>query len=215
MEPIWMFGGDQGGPNVEYFVYCRDRPGSGTLRAELTEAHWSFMDGYSDGMIARGPTMTTDRKTATGSMHIVDLPDAEAARVFAFEEPNYLAGVYDDVLVRRWRNALGRTMWEFEGDPAANRRFLIIGHGTPGVDATPQALSEERRRSFLDRGYADRFIARGPLLSDDGTAWVGTAMLVELRDRREVDAMLGDDPYVQAGLYADIEIHDWEFGGRR
>lgn len=206
---------DSGGPNIEFFVYCRDRPGSATLRDELIEAHWSFMDGYADSMIARGPTMKPDRETATGSLHIVDLPDAEAARVFVLEEPNCRAGVYEEAFVRRWRNALGRTMWDFEGDPMANPRFLIIGHGAPGVSEVPRALSDERRRSLLDRGYADRFIARGPLLSDDGTAWVGTAMLVELRDRPEVDEMLADDPYVRAGMYADVEIHDWEFGGRR
>jgi uncharacterized protein len=200
---------------IEFFVYCRDRPGSATLRDEFLEAHWSFMDAYADTMIARGPTLAADRETATGSMHIVDLPDAEAARVFVFEEPNYRAGVYEDALVRRWRNALGRTMWDFEGDPMANPRFLIIGHGAPRVSEITRALSDERRRSFLDRGYADRFIARGPLLSDDGTRWAGTAMLVELRDRSEVDEMLADDPYVRAGLYADVEVHDWEFGGRR
>ena len=200
---------------IEFFVYCRDRPGSATLRDEFLEAHWSFMDAYADTMIARGPTLAADRETATGSMHIVDLPDAEAARVFVFEEPNYRAGVYEDALVRRWRNALGRTMWDFEGDPMANPRFLIIGHGAPRVSEITRALSDERRRSFLDRGYADRFIARGPLLSDDGTRWAGTAMLVELGDRSEVDEMLADDPYVRAGLYADVEVHDWEFGGRR
>jgi len=200
---------------IEFFVYCRDRPGSATLRDEFLEAHWSFMDAYADTMIARGPTLAADRETATGSMHIVDLPDAEAARVFVFEEPNYRAGVYEDALVRRWRNALGRTMWDFEGDPTVNPRFLIIGHGAPRVSEITRALSDERRRSFLDRGYADRFIARGPLLSDDGTRWAGTAMLVELRDRSEVDEMLADDPYVRAGLYADVEVHDWEFGGRR
>jgi uncharacterized protein YciI len=39
---------------VEYFVYCRDRPGTEELLAELGEAHWSFMDGYADALIARG-----------------------------------------------------------------------------------------------------------------------------------------------------------------
>ena len=200
---------------MEFFVYCRDRAGSAALREELTEAHWSFMDGYADAMIARGPTLSLDGDTATGSMHIVDLRNAEAVRAFVFEEPNYRSGVYEDVLVRRWRNALGRTMWDFEGDPVANRRFLIIGHGAPGVGEPPRALSDERHRSFMDRGYTDRFIARGPLLSDDGVSWVGSAMLIELRDRPEVDAMLAGDPFVLAGLYEDVEIHDWEFGGRR
>jgi len=197
---------------VEYFFYCRDRAGSGTLREELGEAHWSFMDGYADAMIARGPTLTPDRQAATGSMHMVDLPDAEAARVFAFEEPNYRAGVYDDILVRRWRNVLGRTMWDFEGDPARNRRFLVIGHGTPDGDELREALRDERR-PYLDR-HRDRFIKRGPLLSDDGTAWLGTAALVEMPDRATLDAMLADDPYLREGLYANVEIHDWQFGGR-
>jgi uncharacterized protein YciI len=63
-------------------------------------------------MVARGPTLAPADETATGSMHIVDLPDAAAAQVFAFEEPNWRAGVYSEVLIRRWRNTLGRTMWD-------------------------------------------------------------------------------------------------------
>ena len=105
------------------------------LREELIEEHWSFMDRYADAMIARGPTLTADASAATGSVHIVDLPDADAAHVFAFEEPNYRAGVYGEVLVRRWRNLLGRTMWDFAGEADGDHRFLILGHGKPGMTA--------------------------------------------------------------------------------
>jgi uncharacterized protein YciI len=98
---------------VEYFFYCRGRPGTEALLEELAEAHWSFMDGYAEAMIARGPTLTPDRTTWTGSMHMVDLPDAQAAQGFAFQEPFYRAGVYSEVLVRRWGNALGRRMWDY------------------------------------------------------------------------------------------------------
>jgi uncharacterized protein len=200
---------------MEYFFYCRAKPDSAALWAQLTEAHWSFMDRYADSMIARGPTLTTDRATATGSMHMVELPDAAAARVFAFEEPCCVAGVYAEVMVRRWRNALGRTMWEFEGDEVANPRFLVIGHGSPDTNSVGSALRAAQRRYFADGGYLEHMIARGPLLSDDGREWVGDATLIELRDRATVEAMLASTPFVQAGLYAHVEVHDWEFGGRR
>ena len=72
---------------LEYFFYCRDRQGTDPLLEEFAEAHWSFMDAYAEVMIARGPTLTADRTTHTGSMHIVDLPDADGAQVFAFKEP--------------------------------------------------------------------------------------------------------------------------------
>ncbi len=87
---------------MEFFCYHRDRLGSAALRQELVEEHWSYMDRYAGQMIARGPTLADDG-SPTGSVHILSLPDPTAARAFAFEEPNYQAGAYRDVMLRRWR----------------------------------------------------------------------------------------------------------------
>ncbi|MFI0453772.1 YciI family protein [Actinomadura sp. 6N118] len=181
---------------MEFFCYHRDRPGSMALRDELLEEHWSYMDGYAAGMIARGPTMADDGDTATGSVHIVDLPDTAAARAFAFDEPNYKAGVYRDVLLRRWRNTLGRTMWDFPGGPTDGSRYLVLGLG-----------SGEAADLAVPPGQ-DELIAYGPLLADDGTTWLGTAALVRAPDADTARAVLTLD------RYADIEVHNWQFGGR-
>jgi uncharacterized protein len=122
--------------------------------------------------------------------------------------------VYGQVLVRRWHNALGRTMWQFPSELGDDRRFLVIGHGRPGVDAARQALGASQRRWFGEPGHRGGVILCGPLLADDGAGWVGSALLVQLRDRAAVEAMWAGGPYVQAGLYASVEIHDWQFGGR-
>jgi uncharacterized protein YciI len=129
---------------MEFFCYHRDRPGSLPLRHELLEEHWSYMDGFEKEMIARGPTMTSDGDSPTGSVHVVDLPDPAAAHAFAFGEPGYQAGVYRDVLVRRWRNLLDRTMWDFPGGRTGGNRYLVLGFGSgPGADlAVPQVGDE-------------------------------------------------------------------------
>ncbi|MFI0367105.1 YciI family protein [Actinomadura sp. 1N219] len=199
---------------MEYFFYCRDRPGSAALRSELVEAHWTFMDRYAETLIARGPTLTPDGMTATGSLHIVGLPDPAAAREFAFDEPNYRAGVYREVLVRRWRNVLGRTMWQFTGAIAGYQRFLILAQAKPGTAASRDSL-DEAHHEYLDRGYRERLIAYGPLFSEDGAEWAGTALLVELPDRAAAESLMADEPYARSGLYENVEIHPWEFGGRR
>jgi uncharacterized protein YciI len=180
---------------VEFFCYHRDRPGSETLRDELLEEHWSYMDRYAAEMIARGPTLAGD--TPTGSVHIVDLPDHGAARAFAFDEPGYQAGVYRDVLLRRWRNTLRRTMWDFPGGRAGGHRYLVLGLGAgPAADlAVPPGR--------------DELIAYGPLLSDNGATWLGTAALVRAPDPGTARAILTPD------RYAGIEVHDWQFGGRQ
>jgi uncharacterized protein YciI len=179
---------------MEFFCYHRDRPGSVPLRHALLEEHWSYMDRYAKELIARGPTFGADGETLTGSVHIVDLPDPAAARAFAFDEPGYQAGAYRDVLLRRWRNLLGRSMWDFPGGRTGGNRYLVLGLGSgPAAD--------------LD--VPPELIAYGPLLSDDGADWLGTAVLLRAPDPDTARAVLTPD------RYAHIEVHDWEFGGRR
>ncbi|MFF3315806.1 YciI family protein [Streptomyces sp. NPDC003035] len=188
---------------MEFLCYHRDRSGSMPLRQALLEAHWAYMDGFAKQLIARGPTFDAAGERCTGSVHIVDLPDAATARAFAFDEPNYQAGVYRDVLLRRWRNTLGRTMWEFPGGREGGNRYLVLGFGEgEPVDLTPPPAPSEPS----DR---DDLIAYGPLLSDDGTTWVGTAALVRAPDAATAAAVLRTPE-----RYADIEVHDWFFGGR-
>ncbi|MEV5477665.1 MULTISPECIES: YciI family protein [unclassified Streptomyces] len=182
---------------MEFFCYHRDRPGSVALRDELLEEHWSYMDRFAAQLIARGPTFADDGETPTGSVHIVDLPDPAAARAFAFDEPNHQAGVYRDVLLRRWRNLLGRTMWDFPDGRTGGDRYLVLGLGSgPAADLDVPS----------DR---DGLVAYGPLLSDDAATWLGTAVLLRAPDPDTARAVLTPEHY------AGIEVHEWEFGGRR
>ena len=183
---------------MEFFCYHRDRLASGTLRSQLLEEHWSYMDRFSEEMIARGPTFADDGETLTGSVHILDLPDPAAARAFAFDEPGYQAGTYRDVLLRRWQNLLGRTMWDFPGGPDEGNRYLVLGLGPDRAEAD-QSLPPGQ----------DELIAFGPLFSDDGALWLGTAALVRAPDAGAAATALTPE------WYASVEVHNWTFGGRR
>ena len=112
---------------VEFFCYHRDRPGSETLREELLQEHWSYMDRYQAQMIARGPTFAGD--TPTGSVHIVGLPDPAAARAFAFDEPNYQAGVYRDVAAPVAQPALANHVGLLRR-PGRLNLYLVLGLGS-------------------------------------------------------------------------------------
>jgi uncharacterized protein YciI len=129
-------------------------------------------------------------------VHILDVPDQAAARTFAFDEPNYQAGAYRDVLLRRWRNTLGRTMWDHPGGRTGGNRYLVLGLGSgEPADLTVPPDS-------------DKLIAYGPLLSDDGLSWLGTGALLQAPDRDTARALLTPD------RYAAIEVHNWQPGGR-
>lgn len=182
---------------MEFLCYHRDRAGSLPLREKLLEDHWSYMDGFAAELIARGPTFTVPEDLPTGSVHIADLPDAAAARAFAFEEPGYQAGMYRDILLRRYVNHLGRTMWEFPGGLRGEDRHFVLGLG----EGEPADLDLSARSGDL--------LAHGSLYSDDGTRWLGTAVLIREPDPEAARAIL------TAERYASIEVHPWECGGRR
>jgi uncharacterized protein YciI len=185
---------------MEFLCYQRDRAASDTLRDQLVETHWSYMDRFAERMIARGPTLTENGEFATGSIHIVDLPGPAEARAFEFDEPNYQAGIYRDVLLRRWSNRLGRTMWRFPGSRDIGRRFLVFGFGEPRpIDGAPDVTPPTD---------TDELIAYGPLLADDGTTWLGTAVVLCAANADAARAVLTESAYAQ------LEVHPWQFGGR-
>jgi uncharacterized protein YciI len=197
---------------MDFFVYSRDVAET-TLRGdrELLEEHWSYMDAFAESMIARGPTLAADRDTATGSLHVLGLPSVDAAREFVAREPNNRAGVYADHFIWRFENLLGRTMWEFSG-VADEPRFLVIarldrdhnaGRGSRLVSA--ESLPPELR---------ERLIVYGALSTLDDGEPAGVALAVQVPDRDAVVALL-EDERTGGDVFQGVEIHDWEFGGRR
>jgi uncharacterized protein YciI len=190
---------------LDFFVYSRDEADSADLRddPELLEKHWSYMDGFVESMIARGPTLGTDRETATGSLHVLALPNVEAAREFIAFEPNNRAGLYGEHSVWRFENLLGGSMWEFSAQPA-EPRFLIIGRSHLGRPVSAETLPAELR---------ERLILYGALTTLDDAEPVGVALALQAPDRDALDALIEDE---RTGLGAfSLEIHNWEFGGRR
>lgn len=198
---------------LDFFVYSRDASGTEALRDDddLLEEHWSYMDRFAASMIARGPTFGTDRETVTGSLHVVGLPSVDAVHEFVAREPNNRAGIYAEHAVWRFENLLGRTMWEFP-DAADEPKFLVVAHSHGNAETAA------RRRPVpvesLSTALRKQLIVYGALRTLDDAVLEGVAMAAQARDRQAVEMLLEQG---QPGLTAfpRIEIHDWEFGGRR
>lgn len=167
------------------------------------------MDGFADGMTARGPTLGPDRKTWTGSVHVVDLPDPKAARDFVAHEPYNQAGLFEEHLVWRFANVLGRTIWQF-ADAEDEPRFLVLAHPTTHIpqEVIPVPLAD------LPPELRKRLILYGELRDLDDDEPAGVALAVQAPTRETLDAQLEEASTLLAHC-DDLEIHDWEFGGRR
>lgn len=153
---------------------------------ELTERHWAYMDRFADGMTARGPLLDLAADAWLGSLHVVALPSAGAARSFVADEPYQRAGRFESHRILAFRNLLGRTMWEYAGPPG-ERRFVVL---TTGPLVVP----------------AERLIVHGSLSDPETGEPAGHLACVQAPSREALDEWLGD---------SEAEVYDWEFGGRR
>ncbi|MFJ4808910.1 YciI family protein [Streptomyces longwoodensis] len=86
--------------------------------------------------------------------------------------------------------------------------FLCYHRDRPGSLPLRDELLEGQAADLAVPPDRHELIAYGPLLSDDGTAWLGTAVLLRAPDPEAARAILTQD------RYADIEVHHWQFGGR-
>ncbi len=74
-------------------------------------------------------------------------------------------------------------------------------------------LRQQTREAHLEhlRENAGAVVSAGPLLSADGSAPVGSLLIVAAESLDAARAMMDADPYVQAGVFAEVEVHPWRW----
>lgn len=73
------------------------------------------------------------------------------------------------------------------------------GHAQVRADNRPAHLDYARR-------FKDQFLVGGPLLSEDGTAMVGSQLIIDLPDLAAARDWAANDPYARAGLFESVQI---------
>ncbi|MER7695866.1 MULTISPECIES: YciI family protein [unclassified Streptomyces] len=141
---------------MPFYVHAQDKPDVADQLAELCEEHWSYMDGFADGLILRGPTLSDDGEEHTGSVHVVDLDDRVAAERFATEEPFWSAGLYREFMAAPIVVLLHR-------EPAADVLYTLVTaqwspHTRPPGDAEQwlSAVEPDGRLAFAAALVDDR-----------------------------------------------------------
>lgn len=86
-----------------FAVLCNDKPGHLQVRLDTRPAHVAFLDGLNaEGKLKfAGPFLGDDGKP-TGSLVVLDVADAAAARTLADQDPYAQAGLFESVEIRAW-----------------------------------------------------------------------------------------------------------------
>ena len=86
--------------------------------------------------------------------------------------------------------------------------FVLYCLDKPG-HANVRADNRPAHVEYL-KASADKIVAAGPLLSEDGEGMVGSTLILELADKAEAEAWAANDPYAKAGLFQSVDIRPWK-----
>ena len=84
-------------------VYCVDKPNMNDQRIKFVDAHRRYLEGWSSKVVFSGPFQSDDASQELGSLIIFKLDSRAEAQAFIDGEPFYQAGIFEKVIIYRWR----------------------------------------------------------------------------------------------------------------
>ncbi len=91
-----------------FVLICKDLPSEGPARrAAARPDHLAYLESLGDKLRAAGGLLSEDGKEPRGSLIIIEAGSLHEARAIAAADPYAKAGVFADVEIHPWRQAVG------------------------------------------------------------------------------------------------------------
>ena len=90
---------------MPYAIQFTDKPGSAELRAANRPAHLDYLTAHKHEILAGGALTDDAGNGGHGGIIILATDDRAAAERFVAEDPFTKAGLFEKIVVTRWRKA--------------------------------------------------------------------------------------------------------------
>jgi len=90
---------------MPYMIETFDKPGTLDLRTATRDAHLAFLAENAALLLACGAKLDDDGNAAGGGLYVVALESRAEAEAFIAADPFFKAGLFDRVVIQRWRKA--------------------------------------------------------------------------------------------------------------
>lgn len=83
-------------------------------------------------------------------------------------------------------------------------RYMIFAMDKSGA----LEIRKTHRQAHIDyvQSHSIALEQAGPLVADDGKTPIGSLVIVEAPNRKEVESFSDNDPYTKAGLFSEVRI---------
>ncbi|NKB49850.1 MAG: hypothetical protein GKS02_10885 [Alphaproteobacteria bacterium] len=194
---------------MHWMIKCRSKPNTDDLRNATIDDHKKHLDKFRENTWFSGPLFTDDGASAIGSLRFIEFPDRASAVTYIDTDPYSTAGIFAAVNIQRWQPSLEHRQLTYARKEGA-QQFIVHCDDVADSEALRDPL-RDAHRAYLNQ-HGDKVVARGPLKTDDGEKVVGSAILLDVANRAEAEALLADEPFTKGGVYGNVTVERWLFG---
>jgi uncharacterized protein YciI len=90
---------------MPYAIITQDKPDHAEVRASNRPEHLEYLKANQKSLLAAGALLKDDGSPGEGGILIVDTEDRAVAERFIADDPFTKAGLFQSVVVTRWRKA--------------------------------------------------------------------------------------------------------------
>jgi len=172
------------------------------------QAHIDYLRSNAERIRFVGPLLA-ENGTNNGTFRMIDAPDRETVQAFMDDDPYTRAGMFQTVEIKRFANSMQERQVDIL--PDADQQ-LFVCECLNGPDAAELRKHTGAAHHAYQASVIDRFLAHGPLLSDDGTEITGSLFLIQVPDLAAAEAFVQAEPMTQAGVFGEVRINRWRYG---
>lgn len=90
---------------MRFALMCLDKPGHLETRKSNRDAHLAYIE--ETGAVEMAGPLLDDDGSMIGSLIVLEVPDAAAARAWVENDPYAKAALFDSVTLRAWNKVVG------------------------------------------------------------------------------------------------------------
>ncbi len=193
----------------QWFIRSMYAPGAADKREAVMEAHLAHQADYRDHVHFAGPILSDDGATPLGTMCIIELPNRAAAEAYVSGDGYAQAGMLEQATIKRFISSKCLKHFDRAPDPKLQ---LFVAECLDGPDAAALRAQTATDHHNYQGSIIDRYMAHGPLRSDDGKGLIGSLFLIEVADRNTAELLVANEPMTAGGVFGEINLHRWRFG---
>ncbi len=194
---------------AQFYVRSLYKPDVLHLREGAMATHLAHVRSYAEHIQFAGPLLADDGTTPMGTMAIINLTDRSAAEAYAAGDGFAKAGMFEPPRIIRFMSSKRLTQADREPDPQLQ---MFVCECIDGADAAALRKKSAAAHHTYQGSIIDKYIAHGPLRSDDGVDLLGSLFVLEVADRAAAEELVASEPMTAAGVFSEINIYRWRYG---